>query len=319
MKLFLNVFQTGNLEFCLLQAQTPGIVGVELLNCDTTWITFNKELVVVQVAVIGRNTVKVPHILGLGALFLGQEGLVHLLTVPDTNDLDILLLATEELTDGLGLDLDGAGGGFLDEDVAVLAVLEGEEDEVDGLLEAHDEAGHGRFREGDWGAGTDLVNPERNDAAAAAHDVAVAGAANAGIQGVAALGHRHLLLQGLADAHRIDRICGLVRRQTNHALHARVDGRIQHIVRADDIGLHRLHREELARRDLLERRRMEDVIDPADGGLERGLVAYVADIELDLVRHLRHPRLEVVPHVVLLLFVARENPDFADVGTQEAV
>ena len=186
----------------------------------------------------------------------------------DADDLDVFLLAAEEFADGFGLGLDGAGGGFLDEDVAVLAMLEGEEDQVDSFLEAHDEAGHGRFREGDGLAGADLVDPQGDDAAAGAHDVAVAGAADAGVQGVAALGHGNLLLQSLADAHRIDGIGGLVRRQANHALYPGVDGRIQHIVRADDIGLHGLHREELTTRHLLESGRVEDVIDTTNGSFE---------------------------------------------------
>ena len=67
----------------------------------------------------------------------------------DTDNLDVFLLATEELADGLGLGADGAGGGLLNEDVAVLPVLEGEENQVYGLLETHDEAGHRRLGEGD--------------------------------------------------------------------------------------------------------------------------------------------------------------------------
>ena len=212
-------------------------------------------------------------------------------------------LIRKEFADGFGLGLDGAGGGFLDEDVAVLAVLEGEEDQVDSFLEAHDEAGHGRFRQCDRLSGADLVDPQGDDAAAGAHDVAVAGAADAGVQGVAALGHRDLLLQRLADAHRVDGIGGLVRRQANHALHPGVDRRIQHIVRADDIGLHGLHREELAARHLLQRRRMEDIIDPAHRGLERRLAPHIADIELDLMGNLRILHLALVPHVILLLLI----------------
>lgn len=44
------------------------------------------------------------------------------------------ILPDEEFEDGLGLGLDDAGRGRLDEDVAVLAVLEGEEHEVDSLV-----------------------------------------------------------------------------------------------------------------------------------------------------------------------------------------
>ena len=237
----------------------------------------------------------------------------------NADNLDIFLFAAEEFADGFGLGLDGAGGGFLNEDVAILAVLEGEEDKIDSLLEAHDKAGHGRFREGDGLSGADLVDPQGDDAAAGAHDIAVACAADAGVQRVPALGHRNLLLQRLADAHRVDGIGGLVRRQANHALHPGVDRRIQHIVRADDIGLHSLHREELAGRDLLQRRRMEDVIDSAHRGLERRLAPHVADIELDLMGNLRILHLALMPHVILLLLVPRENPYLANIGPNKTL
>ena len=237
--------------------------------------------------------------------------------MPDADDLDVFFLAAEELANGFSLGLDGAGGGFLNEDVAVLAVFEGKEDQVDSLFKAHDEAGHGRLRQGDGLSGADLVDPQGDDAAAGAHDVAVAGAADAGVQGVAALGNGNLLLQGLADAHRVDGIGGLVCRQANHALHPGVDSRIQHIVRADDIGLHGLHREELAARHLLQRRRMEDIINPANRGLERRLAPHVADIELDLMGDLRILHLTLVPHIILLLLIPRKDANLTDIGTNK--
>ena len=98
----------------------------------------------------------------------------------DTDDLDVFLLAAEKFADGLGLGLDGAGRGLLDEDVAVLPVLEGEEHEVDGLVQAHYEAGHRRFGEGNGLAIAYLVDPQGDDGAAGAHHVAVAGAADLG-------------------------------------------------------------------------------------------------------------------------------------------
>ena len=123
----------------------------------------------------------------------------------------------------------------------------------------------------------------------------------------------------LGDAHRVDGICRLVGGEADDALHARIDGRIQRVVRADHIGLHSLHREELARGHLLQGRSMEHIIDALHGVLQRALVAHVTDVELDLARHLRHTRLEVVPHVVLLLLVAREDADLSDIGAKEAV
>ena len=143
-------------------------------------ITLREEFIVIERAVVGRNTVEVPHIDCLRALFVGQEGFVHLLTMTDTNDLDIFFLTAKEFANGFSLSLDGAGGSFLDEDIAVLAVLEGEKDEVNCFVEGHDEAGHGRFGEGNGLAVADLVYPEGDDAAAGTHHVAVSCTANLG-------------------------------------------------------------------------------------------------------------------------------------------
>ena len=255
-ELILDVLERGNLRLRLLEIQPPGVVGVELVDGRALDVTLDKVLVVVQVAVVGGDSVEVAHVDGLRGLFLGQEGFVHLLAVADADDLDLLLLAAEELAHRLGLGLDGASGGLLDQDVAVLAMLEREQDEVDGLLERHNEPRHLGLGERDRIPLPDLVDPQRNHGTAAAHHIAVARAADLRITAEAALRHRDLLLDGLGDAHRVDRVRGLVRGQANHALHARVDGRIQHIVRADDIGLHGLHREELAARNLLQRRRV---------------------------------------------------------------
>ena len=318
-ELILDILQARDLRLRLLKIQPPGVVRVELVNRRPLDVAFDKVLVVIEVAVVGGDGVEVAHVDGLRGLFLGQEGLVHLLAMADADDLDVLLLAAEEFADGLGLGLDGAGRGLLDEDVAVLAVLEGEQDQVDGLLKAHDEPRHLWLRQCNGVPLPDLVDPQRNHGPAGAHHIAVTRAANLRIAGKPALRHRDLLLDGLGDAHRIDRVRRLVRGEADHALHARVDGRIQHIVRANDIGIHGLHREELATRDLLQRRRVEDVIDARHRILQRALVPHIADVELNLVRHLRHPRLEVVPHIVLLLLIPRENADLADVRTKKTI
>ena len=52
----------------------------------------------------------------------------------DADDLDVGLVAAEELADGFGLGLDGAGRGLLDQDIAVLTVFKGEENQVDGFV-----------------------------------------------------------------------------------------------------------------------------------------------------------------------------------------
>ena len=62
---------------------------------------------------------------------------------------------------------------------------------------------------------------------------------------------------------------------------------------------------------------MEYVVHAAHRALERGPVAHVADVEFDLARDLRIIGLVLMPHVVLLLLVARENADLLDVCLEE--
>ena len=90
------------------------------------------------------------------------------------------------------------------------------------------------------------------------------------------------------------------------------DGRFEYIARADYVRARSLHREELARRNLFQGRRCENIVDPAHRDINGRLVAYVADIEL----HFRV--LQRMTHVILLLFIPAENADLLDVAIQKA-
>jgi len=68
--------------------------------------------------------------------------------------------------------------------------------------------------------------------------------------------------------------------------------------------------EELAGRDLFEGGGGEHVIDPGHYVVHRLAVSDIADIELDLMRHLRAVSLEEVAHVILLFLIAGEDADF---------
>lgn len=184
---FLNILQGGDFGLGFLKVQAVGVVGVEFFDLGTLGVALFEELVVVKPAVVGGYTIEVAHILGLGALLLGKQCLVHLLTVADADDFDILLLTSEELANGLCLGLDRASGGFLYEDIAVVSVLESEENEIDCLLQRHDEAGHLGFGQRDGVAITYLVYPQRNDGATGTHDVAIARAADLGLARVTTL------------------------------------------------------------------------------------------------------------------------------------
>ena len=256
----------------------------------------------------------------MGTLLIGKEGFVHFFAVADADDLDFVT-GMEQLRHRLGQHPDGAGGSLLYQDIPAGAVLKSEEHQVNGLLQGHDEPGHVRLGDGNGAAGFDLVNPQRDHASPGAHDVAVAGAADFGILRVnrPGLGHNDLLHHGLGGAHGVHRVGRLVGRQADHRLDPLVNGRGEHVIRADDVGLHRLHGEKLAGGHLLQSRRVENVVHIVDGVFHGLQIPDVADEELDFCRGLGHFRLELVAHVVLLLFVPGENPDLADVRIQEPV
>lgn len=248
---FLNILQGSDLGLGFLKVQTVGVVGVEFFDLGTLGVALLEELVIVQTAVVSGYTVEVAHVLGFGALLLGEQCLIHLLSMADADHFDILLLASKELANSLSLGLDGASGGFLYEDIAVVSVLESEEDEIDGLLQRHDEAGHLGLGQRDGVAITNLVYPQRNDGAAGAHHITIARAADLGLARIAALGDGDLLLHGLGDTHGVDGIGGLIGREADDGTYACLNSSSQDIVRTDDIGLDGLHREELTARDLL--------------------------------------------------------------------
>lgn len=228
--------------------------------------------------------------------------------------------AAEDLLDGLGEVADGGGGGLLDEQVAGVGVLEGELHQVHGLVQVHEEAGHVGVGDRERLAFPDAVDEQRDDAAARAHDVAVAGAADGGASGaVAGVGVDDGLHHGLGLAHGVDGVGRLVGGQAHDAVDALVDCGMEHVVRADDVGAHGLHGEELAGGNLLEGGCVEDVVHAVHGVAHALGVADVADEEADLGGELGRPLLQAVAHVVLLLLVAREDADLGQVGVHKVL
>ena len=275
--------------------------------------------VIIKAAVVGGDAVEVAEIDRAGAFFIGQQRFVHLFAVADSDDPDVLLLPAEQFAHRLRLRLDRARRRFLHENVPARAVFEREQHQVDRFVQGHDEAGHARFGDGDRVAVFDLVDPQRNDAPARTHDVAVAGAADFRRLRRARFRHDHFLHHRLGGAHGIDGIRGFVRGQADDRLDAFVDRRRQYVVRADDIRANGFHGEELAGRHLFECCRVEDIIHAVHRVFDGCEVPHVADVELDFLCDFGHFRLKLVPHIVLLLLVAGKDPDFTDIRFQKTV
>ena len=70
----LDVFKASNLCLGFFQVESSGIVGVKLVNKYPFGVTFLEELIIVEVAVIGRNAIEVTHAVALAASFLERRG-----------------------------------------------------------------------------------------------------------------------------------------------------------------------------------------------------------------------------------------------------
>ena len=254
----------------------------------------------------------------MGALLVGQKRLIHLFPVTDA-DLPDRIIRVEELQQRLCLGLNRAGRRLLDQNIPVLSVFKRKEHEINGLVQRHDKARHRRLGHGQRLSGLDLLDPKGNDAPAGAHHVSVARAADFHAAAAPALCHHDLLHHRLAGAHCVDRIGSLVGGKADCCLHAGVNGLAENVVGAQDVGPDRLQWEKLAGRHLLKGGGMEDKVNAVHRVPDRIPVPDVADIELDFSGVLRIALLEGVAHIVLLLLVAGENTDLADVGFQKAV
>lgn len=301
-----------------LHVEPLGVVGGVGLVGLGLHLAVDDELVVVQVARVAGHAVVAAHVLGPQALLAGHEGLEELLAVAGADDLGAH--AAEDLLHGLGEVADGRRRRLLDEQVAGVGVLEGELHQVHGLVQVHEEAGHVGVGDRQRLALADAVDEQRDHRAARAHDVAVAGAADGGAAGaVAGVGVDDGLHHGLGLAHRVDGVGRLVGGQAHDAVDALLDRGVEHVVRADDVGAHGLHGEELAGGHLLEGGGVEDVVHAVHGVAHALGVADVSDEEADLGGELGRLLLQAVAHVVLLLLVAREDADLGQVGVHEVL
>ena len=283
-------------------------------------LALDHKLVVVQVTVIRSNTEVVAHILAAQTLLAGHQGLKQLLAVAGADDVGAGV--AEQLLNSLGQIADGGSIGLLNEQVTGVAVLEGEHDQIHSLVQIHEEAGHVGVGDGDGIARLDLVDEQGDDAAAGTHNVAVTGAADGGAAALGShtgVGVDDVLHHGLGDAHGVDGISCLVGGQADHTLHTCVNGGVEDVVRADDIGLDGLHGEELAGGDLLQGSGVEDVVHAGHGVLDGLGVADITDVELDLLGGLRVPGLKLVAHIILLLFVPGEDANLLQVRVQEVL
>ena len=318
LQLLLHVVGGQDLFDHAIHVKELGVVaGVALLRLGDD-LALDKVLVIVEVSVVGADAEIAAHILRPEPLLPGHQGLIKLLSVPGPDDAGAGI--AKEALNTLGQVADRAGVGLLDKEVAGIGMLEGKADQVDRLIQVHQETGHLRVSDCDRMSRMDLFDKERDHRSPGAHDIAVAGTADDRIPALrrhTGVGKNDMFHHGLGGSHGIDRIGRLVGGKADDPLNTGINGSMEDVVRPLDIGFDRLHGEKLAGGNLLEGRRVPDIIDAGHGIRDRPRIPDIADVELDLGGRLRVRCLQDMAHVILLLLIAGEDTDLPDVRVDE--
>ena len=184
-------------------------------------------------------------------------------------------------------------------------VLDAIDHKPDTVIEREPEARHPRIGDGNSPA-LALFEKYGNYAAPAANYIAVAGATEACIllAGVGVGLHEHFFRAKFCCAIKIDRVHGFIGAQRQNPLHAPIDGCVDHVAPADDVGLNRLKRIVFAGWHLLESCRMNNHADPGKRALQTLRIAHITDeiAQRWVVESCRS-------HIVLFEFVPAKNDE----------
>src|ERR1700722_4162315 len=178
------------------------------------------------------------HVFGLERLprfVIGDQDLVQLLS--RTNPYVLNLAAGSYC---LGEIQKSHAGNLRHKNLTAMHLFQASDYELNALFQSQPEARHTRIRDGDFG-GAPQCQKNRNDASAAAYYVAVPGATESCISS-ASVGirvHKHFFGAELGRAVEINRIDGFVGAEGENTAHTLIDGRINHVAAAHDVGLNR--------------------------------------------------------------------------------
>src|SRR5579863_6110086 len=165
-----------------------------------------------------------------------------------------------------------------DKNFAAVHLLDTADHEPDSLLERDPEPGHAGIGDG-YFAALALLEEYRNHAAAAAQNISVAGATEPGILRTRIrIGlHEHFLRTKLGRTVQIDGIHRFVCAQGQNAAHSAVDGRIDDVASAHDVGLYGFERIVFTGRNLFQGGSVNHNRDSGKSALQTLRVANIPD------------------------------------------
>ena len=262
---------------------------------------------------------QLPH--GLG----GQDGVVlaevvGIEGVGSGDHLFVYLFAGADAHDGLGAVgaygfgyvEDAIGGDFGDKQFAAPGGLQRVQYHIDALLQGDVEAGHVRIGDGQH-ALLPLFEKEGDDGAVGAHDVAVAHhRKDDGVVAFDVVGSDKQFVGGqLGGAVQVDGRTGFVGRQRYDPRDAGLQGSIDDVFGAADVGFDALVGIVLSDVHVFHGCCMDDVVHAVECALEALAVAHISDEVADgrVVIHGVFER-----HLVLLLLIPGEDDQFFHIG-----
>ena len=311
---FLDVVGSHDLGDHAVDIQTVGIMGSISLVALGEDIALHVELIVIEAPSVGGDPEIIAHVGGAEPFLAGHQGLEEFFAVAGSDDFGFGF--AEDLHDAFCKVADGAGIGFLNEQIAGFGMFESECDQVHRFVQVHQETGHIGIGDRDGGFPFDLVDEKRDDRTAGTHDVAVTGAGEdraAAFEGFLSAGLDDFFTEGFGHAHGVDRISGLVGGEEHHAFNLVFDCSGDDIVGAEDVGADCFNREEFAGRNFFQGGGMEDIVG-AEHDITDGIdIPDIADIELDFAGKFGMFGLQEVPHGVLFLFIAADDPYFPNI------
>ena len=92
--------------------QKLGIVGVKLRQRIALFVAILEVFIVIKTTLIAGHPIEITHVNGTGTFLVGEQRFIHLLTVADTDNLN-LMVGSKQTGDSLCQGLNGAGRGLL--------------------------------------------------------------------------------------------------------------------------------------------------------------------------------------------------------------
>ena len=297
-----------------------------IFNLRNLFTTIGEELIIIQITIIARDTVIATHIDSFRHLFASHQSLIQLFTMTCTNHsylsftilrIHLCICFLQSLSQGF----QSCSRSLLYKQITILTMCERIDHQIHCIVQGHHETSHIWIGNRNRFTLFHLFHPQRNHRTTRSHHITVARTTDSccsPFTQFTTFGNRHLFHQRFRNTHRINRISRFIGRKYHHILHPMFDSRKKYIFCTQYIRTSRLHREEFTRRHLFQCSCSKHIIHTTHCHIDRSLMTYITDVEFHFSSLFRILRLKMMTHIILFLFITREDTNLLDVAIQEA-